>query len=323
VARRPAPLADLAGTIAEAIEMLRDYAGAARPQPPAEPLPSLLEECEALCAAAAGPEPVRLIHHFACTGGTLISKCIAALPNTVVLSEIDPLSRPHFLRPRGNSFIVPNKDRAFQPTDLIMALRTALRPVPDSTLAAVFAAAVAAMRQELARRGLAPVIRDHPHSQFCTDIDPDGRPTLREILAASMPVVSLVTVRHPLDSFLALDAHRWRSFAPFTPQEYARRYTLFLDRHADVPVVRYEDVVASPEAGLAGIARHLGLRHSPLALDLFPIVVLSGDSGRTGDRIEARSRRAIPDAIRAGVAAAPAFAALCTRLGYPADPEAG
>ena len=33
---------------------------------------------------------LRIIHHLACSGGTLISKCLSALPNVYLLSEVHP-----------------------------------------------------------------------------------------------------------------------------------------------------------------------------------------------------------------------------------------
>lgn len=54
-----------------------------------EPLPSLLQ----LISADQGQkEQIRTIHHFACTGGTLIAKCLASMPNTQFISEIEPHS---------------------------------------------------------------------------------------------------------------------------------------------------------------------------------------------------------------------------------------
>ena len=43
-------------------------------------------------AAGCGPT-LRTIHHFACTGGTVISKCLAALPQVMLISEINPINR--------------------------------------------------------------------------------------------------------------------------------------------------------------------------------------------------------------------------------------
>ncbi len=40
-------------------------------------------------------QPIRIIQHLSCTGGTLISKFLAAMPNVVLLNEVNPLSQLH------------------------------------------------------------------------------------------------------------------------------------------------------------------------------------------------------------------------------------
>lgn len=312
---------ELLASLTEALAMLDDFDDKSLAVLPAEPFPSLLAECEALLARPAEPQPVRMIHHFACTGGTLISKCVSALPNTILLSEIDPLSTLAWLEPQGRSYAYANNYPTFRPTDLLLGLRVNPRAVEEEVIAEVFAASVAALQRSLGRTGLVPVIRDHPHSQFCSDVDPDTRPTVAEIIARELPVLSVVTVRHPLDSFLSMDTLGWRHFAPFTLDEYARRYALFLARHGTAPIVRYEDFTTSPEPTLARLAEHLALPFSPVALEVFPMISISGDSGRGGNQIGTRPRRPVPEAIRESCRTSPLYAELCARLGYDPDPE--
>ncbi len=297
----------LVSTLDEALDLLRPYrtddpAG----RTPAEPLPSLLDQCEAALATIAGPPPLRSIHHMACTGGTLISRCLAALPNTVLLSEIDPLSRMHMSE-------VPH----FSPTDLLRGFRQSVRPVSEDDLIAIFAAAVETASQRLGAKGQHLIIRDHAHSHFATDTNPDTRPTLHEMLAALGRVCSVVTVRHPLDSFLALLVPGWeKHLEPPTLGEYARRYTLFLDRHAGLPIVTYEDFVADPDGKLQQLSALLDLPYHPLATQFIDAVTLTGDSGRTGSVIAPRPRRPVPEAVEAQRQESPAYQALCARLGY-------
>ena len=70
----------------------------------------------------APPLHIRTIHHFSCTGGTMLAKCIASMANTVVLNEVDPLSAIPF---RGDL------DR-FNPTDLVALMhQSGSPPEPD------------------------------------------------------------------------------------------------------------------------------------------------------------------------------------------------
>jgi len=288
----------------EALSLLADYRQDGS-GPVAEPLPSLLEQCETLCRDFAQPEPVRSLHHFACTGGTLITKCVAAQPNVVMLSEIDPLSN-----------MVPHRQALFAPTDVLKALHQSPRGVNQDIIADAFRGAVGAAAKGLARRGQRLVVRDHAHSQFCTDVDPAARPTVHEMLRDTGPVLSLVSLRHPLDSFLSLNSQNWPNrFEPFTLQEYSLRYMAFLDRHAHLPMIFYEDLVADPETEVKRICDLLQLPFHPMSLDLIGVLRLSGDSGRSSPVIGPRSRRTVPAKIEADRGSA-AYVELCERLDY-------
>ena len=311
---RTPPFTDnLRRDLEEALYLLKDYIPDQTPKARLiEPLPSLLEQCETLCARIPEAEPLRTIHHMACTGGTLISKCLAVMPNVTLLSEIDPLSR-----------MAPQNDgrTRFAPTDLIYAARTALRPIDDTTTEHIFQASVATLHRALCEKGQRLVLRDHVHSQFCTQTEFSQRPTLHEILSRFHRVLSVVTVRHPLDSFLSLCEHQWQNFTPFNLEEYARRYRAFLDRHDRLRIFRYEDFITDPDGILQEMCMELVLPFAAGAEDLFGVVALSGDSGRTGKRIGKRSRRDVPEEIQRQAARSRAYVRLCDSLGYSPDTD--
>lgn len=296
----------LADELEAALALLADFDRPGDTVSP-EPLPSLLAQCEALCAGFSRPEPLRSIHHFACSGGTLIAKCISALPTVVLLSEIDPLSRMRVA--------ATTPEAMFAPTDLLLPLLRNLRQIDDAVVVEMFQAAVATGHAALSLRGQRLVLRDHAHSQFCMAVDPDQRPTLQDILTRTAPTLSVVTVRHPLDSFASLRALNWRTFEPFDLQDYSQRYLRFLDRHASLPVLRYEDFVANPQDGLQRLCGWLDLPYDPLALDLIAVIRLSGDSGRSDVIIAPRPRREIAPDLQAA-REDPQYLRLCARLGY-------
>lgn len=294
----------------DALDLLAQATGGhSMPQTEAAPLPSLLDACEAAVAAAPEPIALRSIHHFACTGGTLIAKCVSVMPNVVFLSEIDPLSSIR-LPTRQN----PNP--SFMPSDLIYAGRVALRPISETTATDIFQAGLRCMLQHAQAEGSYLVLRDHAHSQFCTDQSADSRPTLHEMLLQVAPVRSVVTVRHPLESFLSLQVNNWLHFTPPDFETYCARYLSFLDRHSELAVFKYEDFVADPEPQMMALCTALALPFRSGFEALLPAVRVSGDSGRRGITIAPRARRAIPEALSDQLGAAPSYPILCDRLGY-------
>lgn len=269
------------------------------------PLGSLLRQCEDMVRASGAQlaPPLRCVHHMACTGGTLISRCLGAMPNVQLLSEVDPLSP---FRPTSD----------FTPTDLINLTRRATRPVDDPLLINLFLSGLAVLLDEMRRIGCNLVLRDHPHGKYCFGPQISARPALRKILAGHFEQRAVVTVRHPLDSFLALEADGWQHFAPFTLEEYAGRYKAFLLDHAGLPILRYEDFVEDPAMRMQWLCAELDIGYNPGFIDIFPVLHLSGDSGRTGSRIAHRSRRPLPPLVAAEDLERPAYQRLCHELGY-------
>ncbi|BAK67566.1 hypothetical protein SLG_28910 [Sphingobium sp. SYK-6] len=253
------------------------------------------------------PTPPCTIHHLACTGGSLISKVVAALPGVVLLSEIDPLSTMELAREKPR----------FAPTDVILALKQAARPVPERIVVNTFLASIGTMNASLGTLGHRLVIRDHAHSHFYTMVEPDSRPTLRELLLPmAARLRSVVTIRHPLDSFGALKLNLWKEdFHPFNLEEYCIRFQKFIRRYEDVPLVRYEDFVASPAIVLEEICDILNLPFDVSALGMIGNIRMTGDSGRTGSTIKKRPRRDLPDEIEIQRSSRP-YRDICARFGY-------
>lgn len=268
------------------------------------------DEARALCdAAPAADRTLRTVHHFACAGGTLISKCLAAMPNVQLLSEVDPLAPLP---------VNPARPR-FAPTDMGILLRQSSRGTDDEALLRVFRGELSAVAEDARRKGQRLVLRDHAHSHFCRGDRVPVRPTLRDLVAEIAPVRSVLTVRHPLDSLASLQRNGWVHFSPDTADEYARRYLAFLAAYPGVPRVRYEDIVRRPAQGLQGLCAQLDLAYSPDFETLFPALRLSGDSGRSRDVIAPAPRRPEAQALAAEAAASDAWQTLLADLGYSGE----
>lgn len=299
----------LSGVLEDALQLLRDLVPADALRPGAGPArETLLQQCLAMChqAAATEREPVRTLHHFACTGGSLIGKCVAAMPNVQFVSEVDPLSTMRW---------TPGQPQ-FAPTDTFLQMRQSTRGADDGLLLRMFADNVRHIHLDAQTRGQRLVLRDHAHGHFCVGSQVPERPTLREMLPTDIGVLSVLTVRHPVDSYASLAANGWICHEPATLDEYCRRYALFLDRYADVAVVRYEDFVDDPRAEMRRICDLLRLPYSSDFLDFYDVIRLTGESGRQGSRIETRPPRPLPEALQAELETSRALAPLSRRLGY-------
>lgn len=274
-----------------------------------QPLPSLLERCQQYIPADHQPrkEPIRLIHHFACTGGTLIAKCIASMPNTQLLSEVEP-----------HSTIQQQRRSKFAPTDLIGLVRNSSRGSESELESKLFLVALETLYEDCTRKGLRLILRDHAHSSYCTGPAISAAPHLRRLLNDRHALQSIVTVRNPLDSWLSLNKNGWVHFQPGSLDEYAARYHRFLDDHADLPTFRYEDFVSNPDQQLQEMCTALDLPYTKDYKMLFAVHQFSGDSGRSSDVIGSRPRREVPSTIAEEAVASTAYRGLCRRLAYDA-----
>lgn len=304
------PLRRITEEINGALDLLGEAADATGIAPAdGQRLGSLMEQCVRLCAEREDPasEPVRTIHHFACTGGTLVSKCVASMPNVQLLSEINPFSTIH---DEGNR-------RRFAPTDIITLMKQSTRGVDPGLIADLFLESLRAIHRGSSRQGYRLVLRDHAHSQYCTGSQPLARPSLRSLLSPEFVLRSVVTVRHPLQTYLSMVREGWhRHFQPSSLDEYCRRHLAFLDDHADVPVVRYEDLLEQPQETMGRICEILDLSFSDQFPYLFGGFSISGDSGRKSDVLVSREPKPIPDVMAQEAGASVHCATLLRRLGY-------
>lgn len=272
--------------------------------------PSLFDQCIELCRQVEGrvAEPIRTIHHLSCTGGTLIAKCLAAMPNVMVLNEVDPLSRLMFN---------PEKPQ-FSPTDMLALVRQGNNQVSEELIIHLFVQSLEMLRNELASAGKRLLLRDHSHSHFLVGREVSERTSVLSMVAGHFSTYSIVTVRDPVDSFLSLEQLGWKHFQPPTFDEYCKRYMYFLDAHEGLPVFKYEDFVDEPAKVMGQMCVALRLAYSADFTETFDVFRFSGDSGRSGNTIKPRTRRSCNGAFLEDAETSVSYRLLAARLGYEA-----
>ncbi|MFG6539328.1 hypothetical protein [Sulfitobacter sp. CS16] len=246
--------------------------------------------------------PIRTVHHLACTGGTLISRFLAATPNARLLSEVDPLST-----------LAAGQ---FNPLDLALLYRNAHPTVKEQDQIAIFLAGLQVIHTRVHAQGERLILRDHSHSHFCTGPKVPERPTLKQIIAPYYTVLSVVTVRHPLDSYLSVLHNKFTHFTPHALENYAARYMAFLDAYADEKIVKYEDFITDHTTTMATLCDLLALPNSVDLQDIAPGISLTGDSGRSGIALELRKRREVSKEIQKMCESSTTYRDLCHRLDY-------
>jgi hypothetical protein len=225
------------------------------------------------------------------------------MPQVALVSEVNPMNR------FGNDF---------EPTNPLLLLERSYRNLTLEEIKEDFLSRMAQAAKICHNDGMDLVIRDHSHTDFCMGEAPHELTPIRDFLVDQYDLVSVVTVRHPLDSYLGLLSQGWQmQFTPSTLEEYCRRYLAFLDRYSDVPFRRYEDFCMEPEAFMQELCELLEVAYNPIFLERFGSIKLSGDSGRgSNTEITPRPRRPIPEDLEAELENSGAYMQLLERLGY-------
>jgi hypothetical protein len=196
----------------------------------------------------AAPHPIRLLHHLARTGGTVISRCLGCMDGVVLLSEIHP---------QGGRYFDPLR----QAQEWFGLLTPAELGDIRARGALPFDAAIALIEQRCRERGRQLVIRDWSHLDF-TGVPfvrrPSFEPALARALAARFAVTSLATVRHPVDQWLSLQQVELMQDR-IAIEPYLQGCCRFARHAAAMGFVRYEDFLAEPAAAMGDICTRLGL----------------------------------------------------------------
>ena len=273
---------------------------------------SLLDRCADVVGEDKKTKPViRVIHHLACSGGTLISKCISALPGTYLLSEVHPNSSIH----------IGAGTPRFSPSDITDLARHANIPNVEAIAKNIFKNNVDLIDEHLNNLGGTLVLREHSHSDYCVGKNVQPRSTLISVLEEKYEVLSLVTVRNPVDCYLSMRHNGWLHFEPTTFDEYCRRYLSFLKQFSSERIIKYEDFIDEPDTHLAKMAQILELPYTDTFRETFSIFKVTGDSGRGSETIEKKARRGFSKELSQEIVESEAFQIILERLNYDDDIE--
>ncbi|GFD83046.1 hypothetical protein KUL118_59080 [Tenacibaculum sp. KUL118] len=267
---------------------------------------SLLERCSNVLAEN-GKSKLRVLHHLACSGGSLVSKCISVMPNTYLLSEVHPHSTLH----------MQFADKArYLPSDYTTLCRYANIPAIDELSELLFLTSIQEIYAHIEKQGGELVIRDHSHIDFCSEKNLVEKSAVNKILSKHFHLINVVTIRNPVDAYLSLKKNGWVHFSPANFDEYCRRLLSFTAQFRRKDIVRYEDFVDSPDRTLKKICRKLDLRFSPDYRDLFNTARVTGDSGRRSDYIAPRERREYDSTFKKEVNKSKHFRIVSKKYGY-------
>ena len=254
---------------------------------------------------------IRIINHWACSGGTIISKCVASFPNIVFLSEVHPFGFLRLLEPNESDYV---------PTDIIQQLSFKRNKKDPNFCIAAFVGAIEELNKKVCDSNKILILRNHSHIDFFVGPVPRSGSLLTKILSDRNKLLEIVTVRHPLDSWLSLNNQRWNSQVQFNNfEEYCSRALIMINSMQKLPIIYYEKFCIEPKNVLQEISNLLEIVYSDNFQEDAHSFILSGDSGRSGKCIEPRNRRKIPEGYFDDLNKLKSYVELCEKLNYDAS----
>lgn len=250
---------------------------------------SILSRCESVCRRYDEGKPkIRVVHHLACSGGSLISKCLAGMPNVFLLSEVHPLARLHL----GNG--LPK----FTPSDVTSCSHYAGVPNNLYLSKKIFRESIKAVYEETEKVGGVLILREHTHTDYCVGDEALQSKAILSSLSDDFDICSLITIRNPIDSYASLLKNGWVQFTPATFDEYCKRLLQMLETYQSSAVFYYENFVLDPEKEMSEMCDYLDIEYNEMFQHFFEIKEVTGDSGRSGTMIGERQRRNISDELQ-------------------------
>ncbi|MDY6904300.1 MAG: hypothetical protein SWH61_06415 [Thermodesulfobacteriota bacterium] len=211
---------------------------------------------------------IRVIHHMARSGGTILTRCLGAMRDTVMLSEVHPRGTgPNVARVSSVDQKVHNPIWQAQTwfklfTDAeYKELMAQYKNVIDAEMFPYVIELIAnAIRKEKFI-----VLRDWSHLDY-TGIPyvkkPLYRPSIVDVLEDRFEVIRYASARHPIYQWISLS--RLKVIADrLKIDDFLYGYFKFADMAKEIGFIRYEDFTDDPDGKLQILCRGLDLPFDP------------------------------------------------------------
>ena len=234
---------------------------------------------------AANQGTIRILHQMGRSGGTLIAKCLGSMNDIILLSEVHPMNHVG-IDPLTQAYKWFNlfTDEEYQGIKL--------REEPD------FRDIIQIINNKCIECNKFLVLRDWSHADFTgipffTDLS--YRFTTAEALSNRYSNIQVATTRHPIDQWLSINDQKLLR-GKITLPEFMFGYRRFAEECVSIGYLRYEDIVADSQTGIARLCTMLKIPYDPEFISKWPMYkTITGDVNpkRAGSTIAAVPRREV------------------------------
>ena len=194
---------------------------------------------------------IRIVHHMARSGGTIISKCLGCMNNVLLLSEIHP---------KGGRWFDPiiQAHQWFGMFDSAEIREGRLTEMP-------FLEKISRVYEKAYGQNKTLIIRDWTHLDFTAKPfveNPTYELTTALVLDQQFELLHVATVRHPIDQWLSL-----RNLSVMKDQltldQFLLGYRKFAEKACEIGFIRYEEFIQDPPHVMTILCDRLKLLFDP------------------------------------------------------------
>lgn len=195
------------------------------------------------------------------SGGTVLARCLASLPDVVLLSEVNPLGVAAKWNRQGTITALKGQARDWYGIEL---------------KSDTFADAVVELEQVCKATGKRLVVRDWSYPNFAPHKTNRRNPPRRfltlEALEGRARVIPFAFVRNAIDAYISMPRGR-------KPGEYFSDYLAYVKALTarELPIFRYEDFCRNPDDAMLAICRCAGIPFSTAYRDFGDYANVTGD----------------------------------------------
>lgn len=205
----------------------------------------------------AKPKPkLRILHQLPISGGALISKCLAVLPECTLFNNIHP----------RNGEVPNHGQNIFAQAANWYQLFSEEDKAKLGGQAVDYANGIRMIYDRLQERDQCMLIRSWSHLDFIGFpfiADPQGTLALSDLLREDFELLEAATLRHPIDNWIHLQKlHIMRDKLGL--DDYMKGYYNFVQSVESMTVVRYEDFAKEPDAHIEKLCNALEIPFNPI-----------------------------------------------------------
>ncbi len=251
---------------------------------------------------------IRIVHHMARSGGTIISKCLGCMDDVLLVSEIHP---------EGSRWFDPVLQchqwfGMFDPEEI---RNGSLTNMP-------FLEKIARIYEKAYAQKRTLIIRDWTHLDFTAVPfvkNPTYQLTTAMVLQEWFDVLHVATVRHPIDQWLSL-----RNLSimkdQLTIDDFLLGYRKFAEKACEIGFIRYEDFTLNPSQAMKTLCDQLCVAYDNGFLQKWYLyTTITGDTNNQRvpkTSIEAVPRRPMEPSLKKEFEASKDYWASIEMLGY-------